>query len=213
MIDRGRLVVLHDLALVHHRDPVGQAHRLDLIVGDIDGGGFGFGQQPFQLGAHFHTQQRVEIGQRFVHQQHLGFDRQRPRHGDALALAAGQLAGVLGQLLFDVHHRGGFLDFLLNLVLRHFLHAQAKADVVEHCHVREHRVVLKYHGDTSVAWRQAVDRSIADFDHPAGFGLQPGDDAQQRRLAAAGCAQEYGEFLGLTSSDTDFSASKSQRLF
>jgi hypothetical protein len=79
---------------MHHHDLVGHGHGLDLVVGDIDGGGLQPLVQRLDLGAHRHAQLGVEVGQRLVEQEHLRIAHDGAAHRDALALAAGQLPGI-----------------------------------------------------------------------------------------------------------------------
>ena len=126
-VDLDRRGRLHDAALVHHRDAVGEAHRLDLIVGDVDGGGAALLQHALQLGAHLQPQQRVEVGERLVHQQHLGLHGQRPGHGDALALAAGKLAGIAVEQLLDMHQAAERLTLVSTSACGSFFMRRPKA--------------------------------------------------------------------------------------
>jgi hypothetical protein len=73
---------------------------------------------------------------------------------------------------------------------------QRVGDVVEHGHVREQRVVLENHGDIAGAGRQRGHRARADAHLAGRRRLQPRDRAQQRRLPAAGRA-EQGEELAV----------------
>ena len=94
-IDLVRRRVLHDLAADHHGDAVGQpAHRFGRSWVTYRVVVFQLAQQALQFAAHLQAQQRVEVGQRLVHQQHVGLHRERTRHRHALTLAARQLAGV-----------------------------------------------------------------------------------------------------------------------
>ena len=68
-----RAVDLHDPAGVHDRDPVAHAERLDLVVRDVDRRRVELLQERLQLGAHLHPQERVEVRERLVHQQHVAF--------------------------------------------------------------------------------------------------------------------------------------------
>ncbi|MOA70028.1 hypothetical protein D3C78_1986000 [compost metagenome] len=65
------------------------------------------------------------------------------------------------------------------------LDAQAEGHVLEHRHVLEQGIVLKHESD--LALTDVHGRGIlAREQHAAGIGrLQPRDDAEQRRLAAA----------------------------
>ena len=51
---------------------LGHGHGLDLVMGDIDRGAPDALVQREQLGAHLHPQQRVEVGQRLVHEEGPG---------------------------------------------------------------------------------------------------------------------------------------------
>ena len=86
-------------------DAIGQAHRLGLVVRHIERGGAGRLQHRLQFGAHLQPQQRIQVGQRLVHQQHRRLDRQRARHRDALALPAGKLRRITIQERLDVQQR------------------------------------------------------------------------------------------------------------
>ena len=75
---------------------VGQRHRLDLVMGDIDGAGRGAEVAVLQTwrsrSACLHPQRRVEIGERLVEQERRRLAHDGAADGDALALAAGKLA-------------------------------------------------------------------------------------------------------------------------
>ena len=64
---------------------------------------------------------------------------------------------------------------------------------VAHRHVRVERVVLEHHRDVAVLGRHVVDDAPADLDLAAGDRLEPGDHAQQRRLAAARRTDQHAE--------------------
>jgi hypothetical protein len=51
--------------------------------------------------------------------------------------------------------------------------------------MRVQRIVLKHHGDVAISWLNGVDDPTVNGAGAAGDGFQPGDHAQQRRLAAA----------------------------
>ncbi len=76
------------------RDEVGGGHRLGLVVRDVDGRVAVFVVQAAHLEAHLLAQVGVEVGERLVEQQRLGFDDQRARERHALLLPAGELARI-----------------------------------------------------------------------------------------------------------------------
>jgi hypothetical protein len=79
----------------------GEDHRLDLVVGDVDGGRGESALQGGDLGAGLHPQLGVEVGQRFVHQEHLGLPDDRSAHCHALALASGEGLGSAVEVLLE----------------------------------------------------------------------------------------------------------------
>ena len=148
---------LLDAALVQDGDAVGELQRLVLVVGDEDGGVAGrvveLAQPAAQLLAHL----GVERAERLVEQQHPRLDRERAGQRDALALAAGELAGIAvlpGPSSWTRSSRS--VDAAADLALRPGAlaprpHPQAEGDVVEHGHVAEQRVVLEDEADMALA--------------------------------------------------------------
>ncbi len=72
--------------------------------------------------------------------------------------------------------------------------------------MRVQSVALEHHGDVALARGHSCDVSVADHDPTRSRGNQPGDDAQQRRLAAAARSEEHQELAVL-----DFEAQALQR--
>ena len=79
---------MQHFAFAHDRDPVGQGHRFDLIVGDVEHRDAEFSREVFDFVAHFLAQPGVEIAERLVHEQHFRLDGEGARQGDPLLLAA-----------------------------------------------------------------------------------------------------------------------------
>ena len=196
----GRIVVkLHrradllDPAGVQHHDLVGERHRLDLIMRDIDHRRL---QPPVKLGdfqPRIDAQRRVEIGQRFVEQEQFRFAHDRPADGDALALAARKLGGTALQIGFERQHGRGDADALVDLRRRRACLLQPKPHIVAHGEMRIERVGLEHHGDAALGRRRVDDVDAIDQHLAGGRILQPGDDAQQGGLAAAGRPDENDE--------------------
>ena len=92
---------------MHHHDLVGHGHGLDLVVGDVDGRRLQALVQLLDLGAHGDAQLGVEIRQRLVEQEHLRVAHDGAAHGDALALAAGELARIAVEQRAEAEDIGG----------------------------------------------------------------------------------------------------------
>ena len=193
LVELQRRAVLLDIAGIEHDDLVGHGHGLDLVVGDVDRGGAELLLQPRHLQPHLHAERRVEVGQRLVEQKRLRLAHDGAADRDALALAAGEVARLAVQIGREIQRRGRGLDLAVDLRPRQARHLQAEADIAAHAHMRIERIGLEHHREPALG-RRRVDHVLAvDQDLPAGHVLEPGDQAQQRGLAAAGGPDEHHE--------------------
>ena len=142
----------------------------------------------------------VERGQRLVEQQSGGIRHQRACEGCALALAAGNLAGLAREQMRDAkrlehrHHasapfRGrNFHDAVLN--------------VLRDCQMGEQREVLKHVAELTLSGRQVdaligIEQRSRTDSYAAGIGTdEAGDAIQDGRLAAAGRPEQHREAGG-----------------
>ena len=157
---------LLDQPALHHRDAVGERHRLDLVVGDVDHRVGELLVQPLDLDAQFRAQLGVEVGQRLVEQEHVDVAHQRAADGDALALAAGELRRLALEQRLDLQDLGGARDAPLDLVLGHAGVLQAEGQVPLHRHLRIERVGLEHHADAAVLGLLPGDVLALDEDLP-----------------------------------------------
>jgi hypothetical protein len=141
-----------------------------------------------------HAQGGVQVRQRFVEQEGRGFAHDGAADGDALALAARQLAGPAVKIVRQVQHLGGMGHAAVLFGLVHARHLQRKGDVLAHRHVRVKRVGLEHHGQAALGGRQVGRIAAVDLDRARGGILKPRDQAQQGGLAAARRADEDDEF-------------------
>ena len=141
--------------------------------------------QALELGAGLQPQLRVEIRERLVHQ----VDRRVADDGagerDALLLAARELGGPPRQQLGQADPRRRLAHAAIDLAALDAAGPQRKRDVVEDGEMRIQRVVLKHHRDVAARRLELVDAAIADPDLAAVERFEPGEQPQQRRLAAA----------------------------
>ncbi|KGC93057.1 hypothetical protein DO71_5700 [Burkholderia pseudomallei] len=135
---------------------------------------------------------RVERGQRLVEQQHARARSQRARERDALALAARQRVDRLVRMRGEPHHREQRVDALAQHARLGPADPQPIADIAAHRQVRKQRIVLEHHPDAALFDRQRGHVVGAERDRAARIGrIEPGDQAQRRRLAAAGRAEQH----------------------
>ena len=92
LVEIRRRAELLDPAGVHDRDSVRHRHRLLLVVRDVDEGDADVVLDRLQLELHLLAELEVERAERLVEEQHARLVHERAREGDALLLAAGELA-------------------------------------------------------------------------------------------------------------------------
>lgn len=162
---------------MHQEHPVGYQQRLLLVVGDEQRGQAQGALDLADLVAQVAADARVQRRERLVHQQDARLDHQRPGQGHALALAAGELLGVLVGLVGELHQAQHLRDPAPALAGLDPLHAQAEGDVARHRQVGEERVVLEDHADAATLGRQMGDVVAADADAAPVQGREAGDGA------------------------------------
>ena len=178
---------------MHDGDQVGHRRRLGLIVRDVDRRRREPLLQPLQLAAHRRAQLRVEVRQRLVHQERLGIADDRAGERDALPLAARELLRAAVQQMPDLEELRDVAHRPSPLGLLDVTEPERVGDVLRDGHVRVERVALEHHRDVAVARLQPRDVALAQ-QHLAAVGeLEPREDAERRRLAAAGWAEHDEE--------------------
>ena len=192
-VDFGRRAQLSDPAPLHDGDAIAQAHGLDLIVRDVDGGDADPALELLQLVARRGPELRVEVRQRLVEQEHRGLAHDRARQCDALPLAARELPRLTLEQVTDAEQPRRPRHLLGDLGLRHALGLEREGDVLEHRHVGIKGVALEDHGDLPRPRRQVVYDPAADQDLARGRRLESGDHPEQGGLAAAGRAEQHEE--------------------
>ncbi len=193
-IERSRCRVLFDPAVAQQDHLVGHAHRLDLVVRDVDHRDAELLLQAADLAPHFLAQLRVEVRKRLVHQAHRGLRDDRPPERDALLLAARELRGLAVEQCREAQQLGDARQAPRMVAL--LAHLQAEQDVLAHVEVRKERVRLEHHREPPLARREPRDVAPVDDDAPRARCVEPGDQAQGRRLAAARRPEQHDEGAG-----------------
>ncbi len=133
------------------------------------------------------------IRQRLVEEEDPGLADDGAADGDALALAAGKLAGLALEQFADLQDLGRLGDALDDLGLGRPHGLQPEGEVLAHRHVRVEGVGLEDHGEAALGGGHLVDHLAVDGDVAHGHAFEAGDHAQERGLAAAGRADEDDE--------------------
>ncbi len=186
-----RLAHLHDAALVHDDDALGEGQRLGLVVGHVDHRVAELAVELAELGAQLPLHLRVDDGQRLVEED--GVDV-LPHHAaaeaDLLLGVGGQAPGLAVEHVLHADHPGDALHALGDVGRVHAAVAEREGEVLAH----GHRVVddreLEDLGDVALLGGEVGHVAVAE-EHLALRGAeQAGDDVEQRGLAAARGAEE-----------------------
>ncbi|MNE26213.1 hypothetical protein D3C80_1195700 [compost metagenome] len=184
------VIDLGDAPGFHHHYPVADRQGLGLVVGDHQGGDADLVLDATYLELHFFTQVGVQVGQRFVQQQHRRFDHQCAGQGYTLALAAGQFTRVAFGVLVQAYQRQRLVDAPSDLGVGHLAHAQAEGNVVAHGHVREQRVALEHHTQAPAGRLGVGDVAAVEDDAATGDLDEASNHLQGGGLAAARRAEQ-----------------------
>ena len=192
LVELLRRAELLDAAVVHDGHGVGHRHGLLLVVRDVQEGQTHLGLDRLELELHLTAQLEVERAERLVQQQERRAVHDRPGQRHALLLTAGQLtrAPVGDVVEFDERGapRGPWLT--ASGTLRRF---RPNATFSITAHVREERVALEHRVDRPLVRLDRGHVLPADQDAAGGRVLEPGDQAQGRRLAASRGAEQGEE--------------------
>ena len=184
-VDLRRGADLGDFAVVEHGEAVGHRQRFVLVVGDEDEGDAKALLQGFQLVLHGLAEFEVERTEGFIQQQDFGFIDQSAGEGDALALAAGKLAGLAAAVGVEMDEGEHFLGLGIALGAGHAFDHQAVGDVVADVHVREQGVILEHRVDVAQMRRGVGDVFAEDANLARGGGFKAGDQPQAGGFAGA----------------------------
>src|SRR6266536_469571 len=184
---------LLDASVVHEHDVVGDLHRLLLVVRDEHRCHVHLVVQPAQPVAQLLPHARVERAERLVEQQHLRLDGEGARERHPLPLPSGELRGIALAEPLELHELEQLVHAVADLLLRPAPHGQPERDVVGNRHVLERCVVLEDEPDAALL-RAQLRRLATGDEHLAGVRLlEPGDHAQERRLARSARPEQRHE--------------------
>ena len=126
----------------------------------------------------------------FVEQEDLGIADDGPSHGHALALAAGELIGLLVELARQAEDLRRRQHLLMDDVRVFLAQRQGEGHVFIDGHVAVQGVVLENHRHVAILGRGLGDVLAVEQELAAGDILQSRDHAQGGGLAAAGGADQ-----------------------
>jgi hypothetical protein len=148
------------------------------------------------------TPRRFCKSQRLVEQQQPRRGRQRAGQRNALLLTARQLRRIFVVLAGQPHQLQKLAHARVDIGLGLLAVFQPVGDVADDGEVGKQRIGLEHDAEIALRRRQVGNVAAPLRDLPVGLQFQPGDGAQQGRLATARRAQEADE-LALFDLDGD----------
>jgi hypothetical protein len=124
-------------------------------------------------------------------------NRQCPRDGDTLTLAAAQLAGIALLQSVKLEQRRHLADAAPGRAGIDPARGQAVGDVAGDGEVRKQGVMLEHHGDVAPVRRNVVERAPPQPDGAAVRRLESRDEVQQGGLAAAAWPEQRNDLAAL----------------
>ena len=161
--------------------PVGEPDRLVDVVGDEQRGDPPARHQRGELVAQAFRERVVEGHEGLVEHQEVGLDREGAGERDAAGLAERQFAGEMIAMGGEPERGEQHVEFGVGRLRR------AEPHVLLHGAPGQEARLLEHHAELAV---------IGQAHHPGIVAVEAGDDAQQRRLAAAGGADQGGHRPG-----------------
>ena len=166
-------------------DAMPHGHCLDLVMRDVDRRGAEATLNRDDVCPGLDAERGIEIGEGFVHQEHLRIANDGPRQRNPLALASGKLSWFAIQECLQPERFSGFPAAQLSFFAWHPLLTKGELDVPPHRHVGVERIALEDHGDVTILRSDVVDYGIPDRDGSVGHVLETGDHAQSCGLPAS----------------------------
>ena len=130
---------MFNATLIHNGDTIRHRHRLELVVGNINGGRIDAVVQLAQLSAHQSAEFGIERTQRLVHEKGLGSAYDSAAQSDTLPIAAREPTDPALEEMIDSQQSRRFLNAFSDLGSRIILTSQRKADILAYVHVRVER--------------------------------------------------------------------------
>ena len=171
-------------ACVHHGDAIGDLEGIFPVVRHEHGRHARRGVEPPQPGPQVLADACVEGAEWLVEQQDAGLRGERAGERDPLPLPARELRRSPVREPLEPHVAEELAHAIGDARLRRAAHAEAEGDVLEDRHVLEERVVLEDQPHVARGGGGARHVGPVEAHRSRIRRLEPGEDAQERRLAA-----------------------------
>ena len=194
---------LHYPAGLEDDHAIAKGHGVDGVVRDDDPDAVVCLEVAAQLPAGVDARARIERGQRLVEQEHAWLRHERPGERYPLGLASAQRARPRRRVLGHVDAFEPRPGAAAGVLPPNSSGPQTERHVLQRAEMREQRLVLEHETDRATIGRRprathrVVEHASVDRDPSAVERQQPGERAQQRRLAGAVRPDQHDRLAGL----------------
>ena len=168
--------------------------RQTLVVGNQDQGGTAFAVEFEEQVADPLAGGAVEVAGGFVGEQHVRLRREGTGNGDPLLLAAGELARIVAQALAEADSLEQFSGALASVGAAFQLqgqhHVLQRIEAVEQLERLEHEAYMGRADARTLVLVEVAEGVPGETDLAAAGLVEPGEQAEQGRLAGAGTADD-----------------------
>ena len=144
---RARRAGLFDVPIAQEHHGIGERECLGVVVGDMDDGEALGAEDAAKVADQLLPQCPIERTHRFIEQQHLRIDRQRPSERDPLSLSPRERLDRSTFVATEVDQVEQFTHPIGTSLASNPVHAQAVRHVVPDVEMGEQRMVLEHHPD------------------------------------------------------------------
>src|SRR5260221_328640 len=166
-------------------------------MGDVDDRRLDTTVQLDDLGTRGDTQLRIQIRERFIHQEDIRLTHNRSTKGHPLALSTGELFGLAFEQVLQAQDFSRLLHARGDVLCGEMAQLEPESDIVKDVHVWVESVVLEDHRNVAVFGVHTIDQAVANVDATRAGFIEPSYHAQARAFATARWPDQDQEFLVL----------------
>ena len=145
--------------------------------------------------SHLYTKLSIEVGERFVHQEYLGFTNDSTTERNSLSLTTGKSLRLSFEKMFNIKDTSCFMNSLVDFFLGSLTKLKTECHVFKYGHMRIKSIVLENHCNISVLGSDVVNETIADVKFAFCDFFQTCNHTESCGLTATGRTNHDDEFL------------------
>ena len=144
------------MSILHNNDFCTKSHSFCLVVSYINHCLLLCVVKSSDFSTHCYAELGIKVRKRLVKQEYFWLTNDCTAYGNTLALTAGKSLRLSLKIFCKTKLFCCLTNLAVNLCLVNFTELKTKSHVIVNCHVRIKRIVLEYHSNIAVLWRNIV---------------------------------------------------------